>query len=160
MINVGIVGSEEKYWTESQKGLVYEKILEILGSYDYPILISGGCPNGGVDIWAEEVASDLKIERVIHYPEVQRWNSVATFDGRVLRGYKTRNIEIAEQSDVLYDIEPEFVDHDVTKFGDKVEYDWNTGKYYRRSGGTWTMRHAQNHLHKETYLVIIPYVDQ
>ena len=61
------------------------------------ILISGGCPKGGVDIWAEEVADELKIPKRIFKPSSLDWE-----------GYKTRNIKIAKVCDVLYCIDPKW----------------------------------------------------
>jgi hypothetical protein len=108
-MKIGIVGSEEKYWTEKQREQVKQTINMILGEDD--VLISGGCHKGGVDIWAEEVADKKGLNKIIFLPEKLTWY-----------WYKKRNMRIAEESDVLVDIEP----------GD------------RKSGGYWTLNYAKS----------------
>ena len=106
------------------------------------ILVSGGCPRGGVDIWAEIVADVLGIGKDIKRPDIQQWESTFADFGdepehssfRHLKGYKERNIEIAETCVVLYCIDPK----------------WRGSK----TGGQWTMREAKR-LNKETHLVEI-----
>jgi len=112
-------------------------------------LVSEGCPKGGVDIWAETVADVLGIEKDIKYPEVGQWDDLEEYKPEVdlskapllespmvhtrKKGYKSRNIEIAEICDVLYCIDP---------------------KGRKRSGARWTMAYAQK-LGKETHLVLV-----
>lgn len=140
MKKIAIVGSEEKYWTAEQRTKAVKEIYNILYNNVEAILVSGGCPKGGVDIWAEIVADVLGVQKDIHRPEVNQWNDSAeivyeTPRGnleKTLKGYKTRNMEIAEACDVLYCIDPKG----------------------RRSGGRWTMEYAQK-LGKEVHLVEI-----
>jgi len=124
-IRVAFVGSEERKWSEEQKRRAKRLIVDIVLSYvalGYDVVVvSGRCPRGGVDIWAEEIADQLGLSKQIYPPEKPRWYY-----------YKKRNILIAENCDVLYDIEPK-------------------GK---RSGGTWTMRYAKR-LGKPVFLVEI-----
>ena len=112
-VKVAVVGSEERRWAPEQKAKAKYKIRKILESYDNPVLVSGACPRGGVDIWAEEIADSMGIEKIIFPAKVYRWDGSG--------GFKERNIKIAETCDVLYDIEPK-------------------GK---RSGGTWTLEYAE-----------------
>lgn len=116
------------------------------------ILISGGCGytaldfsnylSPGVDEWAEIVADVLGIPKDIHYAPAGQWNDkldiiYETPRGnleQVLKGYQTRNIEIAKTCGVLYCFDPK----------------WRGSK----TGGQWTMRYAQK-LGKETHLVQI-----
>jgi len=77
------------------------------------------------------------------------------------RGYRSRNIQIAEACDVLFDIEPAiqcpickgkktvFVTYPI-----KCDHCKGTGVVPNHSGGTWTKNYA-NRLGKETYLVAI-----
>lgn len=51
-------------------------------------LISGGAE--GIDSIAEGIADDLRMPKLIHYPEVRNWE-----------GFKARNILIAEDCDEL-----------------------------------------------------------
>ena len=157
--HVGIVGSEGLYWTKCQRDLATLKITEILGEYTTPILVSGGCHKGGIDIWAEDVARTLKINKYIFKPQVFQWSSINTLDGKTLQGYKDRNIKIAEKSDIVYSIEPEYIDG-ITPWKNPVAFDWASNKFYRKSGGMWTMRYTRNVLRKEGKLVIIPREDE
>ena len=109
MKRIAIVGASESHWKEGDKEKVKETIRGLLKKGD--ILVSGGCPFGGVDIWAEEVADELGIEKEIFLPKTRDWD-----------GYRARNIQITEECDMLYDIEP---------------------KGRVRSGAMWTMNYAK-----------------
>jgi len=124
-MRIAIVGSEEKYWTPETREEACREIKKILtddtyydfnpadpGDVTYPTLISGGCPNGGVDIWAEIIADFIGLDKKIYYPENDRWEP---------NGYKERNDKIAHDCDVLFCIDPD-------------NRDW--------SGGKWTMKRA------------------
>lgn len=145
-VRVAIVGSEEKYWTAEQREEVVLRIVEILSEYietclpygevSLPTLISGGCPKGGVDIWAEIVATIMYIPKKIFIPDILEWKGRwIEFEGKkvYLKGYKDRNMEIAKECDVLYCIDPAW-------------RDW--------SGGRWTMNYAKK-LGKEVHLELI-----
>jgi len=109
MIKIAIVGADESKWTKEQKEKVKEIIRTILRiesgkltigeiEIDFNLditLISGHCPKGGVDIWAEEIADELGIPKEIYAPkkESRCW-------------YRKRNMKIASACDILYCIEP------------------------------------------------------
>lgn len=115
------------------------------------ILISGGCGttdkdskqkfDGGVDVWAEIVADILGVPKDIKYAQAMQWTDVVVpvgiLEGKggleYWKGFKTRNLEIVEDCDVLYCIDPAW-------------RDW--------SGGRWTMQEAEK-LGKEVHLVLI-----
>jgi hypothetical protein len=124
-VKVAIVGSSESHWTANGrvKAVLYiHNLLDEMSSswlYKKVTLISGGCPKGGVDIFAEMVADELGLEKEIYRPEVNQWKdklideSIPTdfFHGdkdkfRRYKGYMSRNIQIAETCDVLYCIDP------------------------------------------------------
>ena len=144
-MKIAIVGSEDKHWTHHQKADAVLKIRELLDNISLHVgtinmvMVSGGCPNGGVDIWAEAVADSLDIKKEIHYPEVNQWDDKIEFDDsrinppEVEKGFKSRNIEIAESCDVLYSIDP-------------VGRKW--------SGGIWTLKYASG-IGKEVHQVLI-----
>ena len=124
-MRIAIVGSESKHWTPETRELACKEIKKILISdeyidfhnnnpYDviYPTFISGGCPKGGIDIWAEIIADFIGLEKKIHYPTHNRWGP---------DGYEERNEKIARDCDVLYCIDPS-------------HREW--------SGGRWTMKRA------------------
>lgn len=126
MVRIAIVGSEEKYWTPETRELACAEIKKILinddhldyvngNPYDaiYPTLISGGCPKGGVDIWAEIIADFIGLKKEIYYPENNQWEP---------NGYKERNEKIAHECDILFCIDP-------------ADRDW--------SGGRYTMKRAE-----------------
>jgi len=157
-IKIAIVGCEESKWKLEQIPKVKSEIkcillnnLSLADCLHYPpyecksvILVSGHCPKGGVDIWAEEIADELGIKKEIYPAEVNRWvdwtgtqcercgyidtkthkeyeklpiehkrylaNHLKDCGGRFLpfrkKGYRSRNIQIAEACDVLYCIVP------------------------------------------------------
>lgn len=109
MKKVAIVGSREKHWTPEQRKIVIKKIKKALfenmtmiyGHYESVrnkksvALVSGACPWGGVDIWAEVVADLYDIPKIIFSPKSNNWES-----------YSERNLKIAEECDVLYCFQP------------------------------------------------------
>jgi len=97
-MKLAIVGARESKWTPEQKEKVKGIIRDILTNCNVEILISGGCPKGGVDIWAEEIANDLGIVTAIFKPVKNNWEY-----------YKQRNIAIAHSCDKLICIEPKGV---------------------------------------------------
>ena len=88
MSYIGIVGHEEKKFNADSKWVAVELIRTLLSDGD--ILVSGGCQLRGIDIWAEEVADEMGIEKVIFYPQRRSWHG----------GYKQRNLLIAQKSDI------------------------------------------------------------
>jgi len=159
-MKIAIVGADERKWNKEQKKRAKHKIQEIFCKYGIPhwasnkefihhwdwskiTLISGGCHRRGVDIWAEEIANKLGIKKEIYPAEVHQWEDKEVFDkdwdcGATAlvhhqRGYRSRNIEIAEACDILFDIEPKGRTH---------------------GGGIWTMDYAKK-LGKEVYQIVI-----
>lgn len=130
-MKVGIVGASEKKWPKENIEKVKERIesifmIEAANTFglledQVPklILVSGHSPKGGVDIWAEEIADKMLIEKKI-YPPVCTDPTVAEafrhetypHTGRVHPRhywdwhYRLRNILIAEAIDILYVISP------------------------------------------------------
>ena len=157
MTRVAIVGSEEKYWTPELREKAVRRIIEILKYHDIdepPILVSGGCPKGGIDIWAEIVADTLGYRKKIFAPENWHWDTLCSAPlpcedmvpvhmikhcrsevgcDFTARGYRDRNIKIVEYCDVLYCIDPAF---------------------RKWSGGRWTHREACR-MGKEVHLELI-----
>ena len=159
MTKVAIVGPEESKWTPELKVKAIKEIELILEHYNYPVLISGHCPKGGVDIWSEIIASEIGIKKEIFPPEIEQWNDKKSFcevcDGYVTyKGYKSRNIQITKACDVLYCITPwcclgTIVEDDKWAYCKHCE---TTG--HVSSGGCWTMKYAKK-LGKETHLIVI-----
>lgn len=139
---VGIVGHEAAKFTkmgEHEARLTIRRILT--HGIDPVTLVSGGCHLGGIDIWAEEVADDLKIPKIIFKPKRLFWEP---------HGFKERNIQIAQQSDVLACLA-------VVRLADSFKGMTHTACYHCKSedhikgGGCWTMKVA-NALGKKTKL--------
>ncbi len=175
-MKIAIVGSEGKYWTPVGRTKAILKIKEILidddyldvnpfdpGDVTYPILVSGGCGasgedkkqifDGGIDVWAEIVADFIGLEKDIKYAETFDWKDKVvsiTPSGRDKRkGYKSRNIDIAYDCEVLWCIEPK-----VPQGSHKATWSSDHGCFYRRSGGMWTLEYAEK-LGREVYVVVI-----
>ena len=146
------------------------------------VLVSGHCPKGGVDIWAEEIADELGIKKEIYPAEVNQWNDRYCYESghthmgetvvdytRKMKGYRSRNIQIAEACDVLYCIVPKrpvlFKQPDPfhSPFEHPFEVQVKTKDIFcihcndsghPTNGGCWTMKYAKK-LGKETHLVVI-----
>jgi len=102
------VGSEEKYWSEKQKQFIIELLNRLILKVLKPCvtdfkIISGECPKGGVDIWVKEICHKHKLPYQGFEPEVDQWSDDPIF---LLKGYKSRNIELAKNADVLICIDP------------------------------------------------------
>lgn len=187
MPKVAIVGPSEEKWTSKQKSKAESEIYKIffknLKGYHYEeesyggfiglktqfdfndlTLISGACPKGGVDIWAEEIADINHIKKQIFNPEVNQWNDKVECNGKeftsnhihkVLMGYKSRNIKIAEACDVLYCVVPHNrIGLNLTPYN-PICYCKHCDVWgHPTNGGCWTMKYAKK-LGKETHLIVI-----
>jgi len=130
------------------------------------IVVSGHCPKGGVDIWVEEIADELGIAKEIYPAEVNQWEDSYDEHGREsdwrgqpchrLKGYKSRNIQIAELCEVLYCIVPKTEDHpySCSKTFKKYHCIHCNQRNHLTNGGCWTMKYAKE-IGKEAHLVVI-----
>lgn len=167
-MKIAIVGARESKWTKSQKKKVKDEIEQILfrygGRVSYKVgfefghltFISGHCPKGGVDIWAEEIADELEISKIIFKPEINYWEDFPSTSGshKLLKGFRTRNMEIAKECDILYCLVPKrlvgkpiFLNKDLTC----IHCNLNG---HPTNGGCWTMNYAKK-LGKKTFLIEI-----
>ena len=142
---------------ESSTTNICRRCAEIMYVIDHGVtLVSGGCPRGGVDVWAENIAKKLGIPCEIHRPEVNQWENKKEYkDGKIVikKGYKARNIEIAKACDILFDIEPEILCPKCK--GKGCSFCKGKGKVLNWSGGTWTLNYAKK-LGKKGYQIVIP----
>jgi len=159
-----MIGSEFIPFQNSNNCL--EHLHEIKATFiDGFTLVSGHCPKGGMDIWAEEIADELGITKEIYRPEINQWNDKGLTYGinddctplEVAKGYKSRNIQIAKACDVLYCIVPKKPDYDPEYAAYCSQSHCNHCNQWGHptNGGCWTKRYAKEKLGKETHLVVI-----
>ncbi len=186
MVKIAIVGPEESKWTEEQKAKAKAEISKIFfkwlkgyhfEEYDYSgfpgfktkydfediTLVSGHCPKGGIDLYAEEMADELGIQKEIYPAEVNQWEDVVNYDkgfpknGIIsisrMKGYKSRNIQIAEACNILYCIVPKrYVDAGPSAESDYCKHCKEWG--HPTNGGCFTLEWTKK-LNKETHLIVI-----
>ena len=171
MVKIAIVGPQEDKWNKEQKEKAKEQIYLILANHnriaienkDTVTIISGHCPKGGVDIWVEEIANELHFNIKIYKPEVNQWEDRYPTEHespyipyRMWMGYKSRNIKIAKDCDILYCIVP----YNWDNFNMRPPYDdysWcRHCKVWRHptNGGCWTMNYAKK-IGKDTHLIVV-----
>lgn len=139
MLSVGVIGSEAAKFTPVTRGSAKRLIAELL-SPDDSVLVSGRCPLGGIDVWAEEEADILPRAKIIHEPEVMAWNPQGRY------GFMARNLDIAKDSDVVHVITVEELpsDFDGMRF-DGCYHCARAGRVstdHVKSGACWTLNKA------------------
>ena len=149
-VRIGIVGhGAEKFTenTEAQARYEIEKILRAAAadSFTTPTVVSGHSPLGGIDIWAEEVGADLGCDLDIKTPRQNRWDAEY--------GYKARNLDIADSSDVIYVIVVKEYPPNYKGMRFKSCYHCHKTDHIK-SGGCWTAIQAQK-LGKPAYWIIL-----
>lgn len=125
-MRIGIVGHEAAKFTRPQEKRARQIIRELLAPPD-AIVVSGHCPLGGIDIWAEEEAIAMGRDRLIYAPAEQSWE----------RGYKPRNLLIAQNSDIVHCIVVAKLPDDYKGMRFKLCYHCKTDAHVK-SGGCWT----------------------
>lgn len=147
-MKIAIVGHAEEKFNEMTKATAKRAIKEIIEKYKPCIVISGHSPMGGIDIWAEEEAEAQGQTMVIYEPMIRQWNPPGRY------GFKARNIDIAKNCDVLYNIV-------VTEYPEGYEgrrdIDYHCmGRLplHVKSGGCWTAWRAKG-MGKEVHFIII-----
>jgi len=148
-MRIGIIGhGEDKF---SEKGALDAKIYisQIIKEYHHQysdlVVISGHSPVGGVDIWAETYANNIGVKTDIKSPHQCQWDAEY--------GYKQRNEDIANESDILFVI---LVDtYPLNYFGMKFNkcYHCNTDAHVK-SGACWTAKLAKKMGKKIEYIII------
>lgn len=133
-MNKGIVGHEAAKFTPETEAKAKALIEHILLCEDGSghTLVSGRCPLGGIDVWAEEFADTWNIDKIIHSPKVNNWTY----------GYKPRNILIAKDSLIVHNIVVKEYPENYKGMRFDFCYHCNT-KDHIKSGGCWTAKYAQ-----------------
>lgn len=94
-MKVGIVGAGADKFTVQTEEIARASIRQFLESQPVELVISGEAPVGGIDIWAREEALKMNLPFQPYPPEVHKW------DGEGKIGFKQRNLQIANNSDVV-----------------------------------------------------------
>jgi hypothetical protein len=110
---------------------------------DVELVISGHSPLGGIDIWAIQIAEAHGIPTLEYAPRKLTWEG----------GYKQRNLQIADTSDLLACITLRSLPDSFRGMRFPLCYHCGTRDHVK-SGGCWTMKQARR-LGKATELVII-----
>jgi len=140
-MRIGIVGHAADKFTTQGKANARAAILEIILDYKLIclvnntelVVVSGHCPIGGVDIWAEQLARECGIETDIKAPKEHSWS------GKY--GYKARNLDIARDSDKIYVLLADSFPPDFK--GKKFTYCYHCKTdNHIKSGGCWTAHQA------------------
>lgn len=128
MNRIGIVGHEAAKFTPDTEIIARRIIRRIIRAEEaLPVIVSGRCPLGGIDVWAEEIAEDFGCDTLIFPPKVNRWEG----------GYKQRNIDIAKNSDAMHVIVVQRLPESYTGMRFSSCYHCHTDDHVK-SGGCWT----------------------
>lgn len=128
---VGIVGSEAaKFTLETER--IARRIIrrEIAGA---ELVVSGKCHLGGIDIWAIQEAEKMGISTVEKPALSRNWST----------GYKPRNIQIAENSDIVICIAVRKLPSSFKGMQFPLCYHCGTTDHVK-SGGCWTVKYARS----------------
>jgi len=141
-MNIGIVGHEAAKFTpdteKAAKTIISHIVRDAIvasatsGNVHDPVIVSGGCHLGGVDIWAEEYADHHGLTKIIHKPKTLSWST----------GFMPRNIKIAEDSDIVHVIVVKSLPEGFRGMRFDECYHCHT-KTHVKSGGCWTAKKAQ-----------------
>ena len=151
---IGIIGNGSDKFTPHGATIAKAVIVEILMANHKPVLMSGHSRMGGIDIWAEEIATQLGHEKDIKAPKTESWGGDY--------GYKERNLDIARSSDYLYVIvadsyPPDYNGQTFLKDGRQYCYHCNTFNHVK-SGACYTRKLFEKAKSKLGVTVIIPNV--
>ena len=130
-MNIGIVGHEAAKFTPDQE-YVAREIIRYLLSDPTSVLVSGHCPLGGIDIWAEEEADRLGRRKRIFPPKTNSWED----------GFKPRNLQIANTSDICHCLV--VAELPPTYRGRRFDYCYHChSRTHIKSGGCWTAKRCK-----------------
>lgn len=132
-MNLGIVGHAQEKFTKETEAIARQIIKDEINLLQPDLIVSGHCPQGGVDIYAEEIAAELNIPKEIFAPTVNRWDGIG--------GFKERNIKIARTSSLVLCvvIHPSLLPPGVRDWGNGICYHCkDKNPKHIKSGGCWT----------------------
>ena len=137
-MKIGIVGSESIKFTHSGEIEARIAITKLLIDHKATEVISGGCHLGGIDKWAIEEAKNLGLKTTEYLPKFHGWEA-----------YKERNLQIANNSDIVYCITVKRLPTTYEGMKFQLCYHCKTNDHVK-SGGCWTMHKA-----KHGHLIIV-----
>jgi hypothetical protein len=151
-VRLGIVGHAQEKFTPETERLARDAIIEAVVRHTPECIVSGRSPMGGVDLYAEDIAYQLRIPFLAHVPRVNSWHGDG--DGpsdpiveeeywkarREWAGFRDRNLAIARGSDcvlcvVVSELPPGFSGG--IAFRDCYHCRGRNPLHYK-SGGCWT----------------------
>lgn len=92
-MKLGIVGHAQDKFTVATEAAARAAIRGAIKERGAMVVVSGRCPLGGVDIYAEQIAGEMSVATEIYPPSVRCWSGPG--------GYKERNLRIARASDLV-----------------------------------------------------------
>lgn len=131
-VAVGIVGHEAAKFTPAGERAARALIRALLTAPGVTKVVSGGCHLGGIDIWAEEAGRELELEVAVYKPARRTWEG----------GYKQRNLQIAEASDVVHCLVVDRLPETYAGMRFAECYHCHRSDHVK-SGGCWTMHRAR-----------------
>ncbi len=91
-MRLAIVGHAAEKFTPDTERRARDAIRSAIDAHSADLIVSGRSPMGGVDLYAEEIADELGIEKLIFQPKQHRWDAQY--------GFKQRNLDIARHCDL------------------------------------------------------------
>lgn len=146
-MKIGIVGSEAAKFTSETQQAARQVIRRLFQGLDYQdLVVSGHCHLGGIDIWAIEEAQAAGIPTHEYPPARRAWEG----------GYKQRNLQIAEASDMVVCITVKELPaaYAGMRFPQGCYHCKTPASHHVKSGGCWTLRQAEK-MGKQTRLEVI-----
>ncbi len=92
-MRLGVVGNAQDKFTPETERVAREGIRDAIAMHGATEIVSGRCPKGGVDLYAEEIAAELGLPATIYPPLRTKWAGPG--------GYRERNLKIALTSDLV-----------------------------------------------------------
>ena len=131
-MTVGIVGHEAAKFTPATEAEARRLIRKIFARTGADRVVSGACRLGGIDVWAIEEARAAGLATEEFPPATDDWD----------HGFKPRNIQIAEASDVVYSLVVDRLPASYTGRRFPLCYHCGTAEHVK-SGGCWTVKYAK-----------------
>lgn len=125
----GIVGPRADKFHAPAEAWARYRITELLRPGD--VVVTGACPQGGVDIWAAQIGLQLGLQVIEHRPQTLDWN-----------GFKARNMKIAEDYERGVCISPRELPSEYR--GRRFNGCYHCGRDdHVVSGGCWTLKYGR-----------------